>query len=107
MKRNEWENLFAGLKPGMLLSEIARRTGASYQSVRIWAVRCGYLWGNGRAYNLARRRNRWRAPWDRISWGQTTGQLLRRYGVSRETVARRRREFAKQAGERKGNQAPI
>ena len=78
-----WKSLFDALPPGLTLTEIARRIGEPYSTIRSAVIRANYAYADGRRYG--QQPNRRFVPED-ADWSLSNVELSRAYGVSRERI---------------------
>lgn len=74
-----WRDRLAATEPGLSISELASRFGASYPTVQRWAAFFAYAIHDGRGRSST-------ADWENVDWGQTNIDIARRLDVSRERV---------------------
>lgn len=100
MKRAEWQSLFASTPPQLTLKALARRIGKNYRPTAAWARKLGYAKANANRilWTRQRRREFSRIPWDRVPWRMNNSDIARKYGISREIVRRRRKEYDNHKG---------
>lgn len=95
MKREEWQAALDGFPPGLTLHEVAKRIGCSYRLAAAWVKILGYKYKNGNPdkWTKERRLRVHKVEWAKLPWGCTNAQIARAYGVSREIVRKRRKEY--------------
>ena len=95
MTRSQWQSKLRSLPKGLTLKQVARRLRKPYQLAARWCKVFGSRNRIDRAWTAQRLREFRRAPWSRVPWNMANVEIARSYGVSREIVRRRRKEFTK------------